>query len=241
MNIVLKKMRSIQSRLKWTKDQDARLLSTISCHMLNQKLTSTWVVIARRGFGYEPRKNGANLSFGHEHLVRTAKQCRERWTTHLDPSLTHTRWSIEEDRQVLRLFDQLQNKWSHIARSLPGRSSNSVKNRVRVLLRLNSAKRQTAPSNVLPRFQSASETRSVSMTIEDEFMNLLDIDPLDLADIPTIVCDQTSQVNNRMVSVSSFKFTFPTHGIYNPLARDAFESILKAFKSIKNPRPPSIK
>lgn len=34
---------------------------------------------------------------------RTAKQCRERWCHHLDPSVNHGNWSQEEDRQLKTL------------------------------------------------------------------------------------------------------------------------------------------
>lgn len=34
---------------------------------------------------------------------RTAKQCRERWCHHLDPSVNHGNWTMEEDRQLKAL------------------------------------------------------------------------------------------------------------------------------------------
>jgi hypothetical protein len=60
---------------------------------------------------------------------RTAKQCRERWLVHLDPSVKKDPWSDEEDVIIFQLFQRIGAKWAEIARSLPGRSDNSVKNR----------------------------------------------------------------------------------------------------------------
>lgn len=60
---------------------------------------------------------------------RTRKQCRERYCNHLDPKINKKSWSPEEDELLLRLHNQLGNKWSLIKTYLPGRTANSIKNR----------------------------------------------------------------------------------------------------------------
>ena len=58
---------------------------------------------------------------------RTGKQCRERWCNNLDPSLKKGAWTAEEDATILALHAKLGTRWAEIAKSLPGRSDNSVR------------------------------------------------------------------------------------------------------------------
>jgi len=60
---------------------------------------------------------------------RIGKQCRERWFNHLDPSIKKGNWTEEEDRLLVEYQEKLGNRWCEIAKVLPGRSENAVKNR----------------------------------------------------------------------------------------------------------------
>lgn len=59
---------------------------------------------------------------------RTPKQCRERWHQNLKPSLNHTPISPEEGEIIERLVSAMGKRWAEIARQLPNRSDNAVKN-----------------------------------------------------------------------------------------------------------------
>ncbi|KAL6911893.1 hypothetical protein ACP4OV_000698 [Aristida adscensionis] len=61
-------------------------------------------------------------------LNRNGKSCRLRWINYLRPGLKHGMFSQEEEETVMSLHATLGNKWSRIARHLPGRTDNEVKN-----------------------------------------------------------------------------------------------------------------
>lgn len=61
-------------------------------------------------------------------LRRTGKSCRLRWVNYLHPGLRRGRITADEERLILQLHAQWGSRWSRIARSLPGRTDNEIKN-----------------------------------------------------------------------------------------------------------------
>jgi hypothetical protein len=61
---------------------------------------------------------------------KSAKQVRERYTQHLDPTLKKTPITPKEGNEIIRLAEMhgKEHQWANIARSLEGRSDNDVKN-----------------------------------------------------------------------------------------------------------------
>jgi hypothetical protein len=93
-------------KVRWTDEEDARLRRCVEVHG-----TTRWVLIAS------------------EMPERTGKQCRERWTSRLDPTLNHDDWTPREDAVLLHQQRLCGNCWAKIASSLPRRSPNAAKNR----------------------------------------------------------------------------------------------------------------
>lgn len=60
---------------------------------------------------------------------RSARQCRERYTNYLDPSLKHGNWTVEEDEKIISLLELYGPKWSLISKSFTNRSACDLRNR----------------------------------------------------------------------------------------------------------------
>ncbi|KAF9106559.1 Myb- protein A [Mortierella sp. AM989] len=102
---VLSSIKPRQVKGPWTEEEDRKLRE-----LVNEYGPEKWVFIASR--------------IGS----RTGKQCRERWHNHLDPMINKAPFTHEEDMRILELYSQLGSKWAEMAKHMPGRPDNAIKN-----------------------------------------------------------------------------------------------------------------
>jgi len=94
-----------KARNPWTPKEDAQLIE------LMKKYGQSWAMISSVMEG------------------RTGKQIRDRYLNKLRPNIKCGDWSPQEDELLVKLLNEVGNRWSLIANQLPGRTEGQVKNR----------------------------------------------------------------------------------------------------------------
>ena len=60
---------------------------------------------------------------------RNPRQCKDRWTRYLSPSVNKNKWTVEEEKLLIKLVKDLNFRWVQIAKRFKGRTDNQIKNK----------------------------------------------------------------------------------------------------------------
>ncbi|XP_061353154.1 transcription factor MYB35 [Gastrolobium bilobum] len=172
----------------WTPEEDAKILAYVSNHGIGN-----WTLV--------PKKAGLN---------RCGKSCRLRWTNYLRPDLKHDNFTPQEEEFIINLHEAIGSRWSLIAKRLPGRTDNDVKNYWNTKLRKKLMKMGIDPVTHKPVSQVLSDLGSISGLPSTNQMSFVNKDLMSNV-LPTRTEPSASQYSSGMANAGAKKNPMVEH------------------------------
>ncbi|KAG5578635.1 hypothetical protein H5410_058769 [Solanum commersonii] len=206
----------IMRRGPWTEEEDVQLLFYVK-------------LFGDRRWDFLAKVSG---------LKRTGKSCRLRWVNYLNPDLKHGKMTPQEERLVLEFHSKWGNRWSRIARKIPGRTDNEIKNYWRTHMR-KKAQEQRRKSSISP-----SSSSSSSITHEENERNFYDTGGIKLLQVEGEKKSSDQEQDGKSMKVYSMdevwkdielleeneeKMNKPIMGSISPLWDYSLDSLWKDF------------